>query len=159
MNLKVTEMNRELKFRAWHKGFKKMTPEFDLGATKLFYLKSNGLTSSINDNVVELMQFTGLKDKNEKEIYEGDIVKYRYKVTDIGDEHSTGETIGIDYLIGVVYFSSIYNAWGFNNINKDLKYLDPDWLTGGAKHHCFLGFRPKDYEVIGNIYENEYLLK
>ena len=77
-------MEREIRFRAWHKGYKKMTPEFELGATKLFYLNSDHLTSSVQDSEVIHMQFTGLLDRHGKEICEGDIVKTDYgKIGDV----------------------------------------------------------------------------
>ena len=64
-------MNREIKFRAWDKSCNKMRGIS--GLQDCFSLRSDGVC---NEDYI-LMQYTGLKDKNGKEIYEGDAIRYK----------------------------------------------------------------------------------
>ena len=63
---------REIKFRAWNQAEKKMIVN-RVG----FHYEQHPYTKwdDCGDDLI-LMQYTGLKDKNGKEIYEGDVVKF-----------------------------------------------------------------------------------
>lgn len=115
---------REIKFRAWRKNNRKMHK-----AATMNELFSN--YGQMNPNGLEWMQYTGLKDRNGAEIYEGDLLCVN------------GNTNG--YLI--VEFKNCYNGgWVLTHESSD--------------RHLSLGARKKrDIEVIGNIHENPELLE
>ena len=124
---------REIKFRIWHQD--KMWHMQD-GKTRAYYVFDN--VRWLNPNNFEfkdmkVMQYVGLKDKNGKEIYEGDIVK-------VGEE----------------LFQISWNDFvaGFYRIPLDLDIEKQ--LGKGDKGKLY--FMQK-VEVIGNIYQNPELLK
>ena len=132
---------REIKFRAWLKEEKKMVnvETMDFTDKSIQYLKKNEFINAyllrrmIFDDI-ELMQYTGLKDKNNKEIYEGDIIKYKFPY-DKRIKH-----------ISPVKFLETEASFGI----KDRYGNEIPLYTVSSNNY---------FEVIGNIYENKNLLE
>lgn len=105
---------------------------------------ANGVSTPIRtkDSQVELMQSTGLTDKNGVEIFEGDIVKMHYFYEDGSSgavREAEKEIIGV---VGIDVLGTYTECEGY-------KYY---WLN-------YLELPEEELEVIGNIYENSELLE
>ncbi len=131
-------MNREIEFRGWSEKLQIMyTSEMNEEAKNLWAIpKASGGIITMPDWI--LMQFTGLKDKNGKKIFEGDILKGKtYKEVIV--ERTSKEIIG-------------QVKWG-NHFGQECFYLSVDLPCGFRTYPNLL-----TCEVIGNVYENPELL-
>jgi hypothetical protein len=75
---KEAQLMREIKFRAWSNKNKRMVDLYKITPLALdAALNMDGLFLPFTPELI-LMQFTGLKDKNGTEIYEGDLLSHKY---------------------------------------------------------------------------------
>lgn len=117
---------REIKFRAWDIDGEQMIPWTDIRYDITF--------EEVFDNeFLEANQYTGLKDKNGVEIYEGDVLK------------------APDGYVGLVEYS--VNKAQFVGKNIGETFTNQEYDTLYTVDGCF-----KSAEIIGNMYENPELL-
>jgi uncharacterized phage protein (TIGR01671 family) len=122
---------REIKFRAWSKPRKEMreiTDDWFIGD-----IKQKGFV---------IMQYTGLKDYNKKEVYESDIVTF----TELDEDSCMGRE---DIHTGVIEWVADTAKWMFRYPSGQKRDL---WTIANFE-------MISDFKVIGNIYENPELLK
>lgn len=118
---------RDIKFRGYNEINKKMLNWNELLYTNL----KNIFTMQKKDTGIILMQYTGLHDKNGKEIYEGDILRFNEVDT------------------AIVEWNEKYAYFMVRPIQD--YYFDSDVLGHAIEYN--------NAEIIGNIYENEDLLE
>ena len=123
---------REIKFRFWNEALKTWEKTEYMVGEKGF-VRLQALPS----------QFTGLKDKNGKEIYEGDVVCYVIdEVVEVIEGHPRTEPEG---QIGCV---------GFGNGAYFINSRDGNFYSHGEQMFAW-----SELEIIGNIYEDSDLIK
>lgn len=146
-------MNREIKFRVWDKTTNTMfednkSTDITIEAYREMVDINGILLDYENECEAVLMQYTGLKDKNDKEIYEGDIVKSKMYLP-IGD----GSRERVISNKGVM----CYDKLGILAIKTD-EYNGKNCYSDFF-HTIELSDCEFEIEVIGNIYENPELLE
>ena len=119
------------KFRAWLKKEQKMDNYIDhiSWLEDELYCIGDGITYMVSAEDLVLMQSTGLKDKNGKEIFEGDIVK-----------------MSKDVYSEPTYYEVVRHRGGAYRLES-------------KQHGCELWLRHTDCEIAGNVYENPELLE
>ncbi|MDM7493114.1 YopX family protein [Lentilactobacillus kefiri] len=143
-------MSREIKFRAWdnetNKYFEPTYQSYMGRLEELTIALSGRLQKRTCRGVADestfhgryvVEQFTGLKDKNGKDIYEGDILAWH---SNIYRKHDW---------VGLV----LYRGAGFAVQESDKSYSSPEWLDCACRKDANI------IEVIGNVHDNPELLE
>jgi uncharacterized phage protein (TIGR01671 family) len=148
---------REIKFRAWDEVSKRLAevtnvhPKcHDMAETVVVRDRSGESVNTLFSNYT-LMQFTGLHDKNGKEIYEGDVVRACHKNEFKSFVCENGEIEWIEHL----------GQWGVRvpamlSVESEDKQEKNDAMTWNMLKFNFK--HGLELEVLGNIYENPELL-
>ena len=135
----------KIKFRVWDKRNNRMIMPRKF-ATIIPVLDFNGNLGVMDtyknwhwhgivpEDEYELMLFTGILDKNEREIYKGDILK-----------DTDNNIYYIDFIRGCFYLKTRYEKNG-------------EWLEWLPICEIDRLAHPVDFEIVGNIYENPELL-
>jgi len=135
---------REIKFRCWNKERKEMVYGVDLYA-------DGGAFEGTNDNPYDfdretLGQYTGLKDKNGKEIYEGDILQVSTQLRSYEKNYMAELTV--PYANYVVIWDDKALCW-----SAPLAFAMDSFKYRLASIHNI-----EACKIVGNIYENKELL-
>lgn len=137
----LNKMKREIKFRCWHKKKSKWLFGYEyknLGGFSLFgeVVLMGELSQVTLDelNDIEIMQYTGLNDKNGMEIYENDILEMH-------------QTINGQSKFVIINCIGEYDVRYLYNFERKYEYDIKDLLS------------IEEMEIIGNIYENPELAK
>jgi uncharacterized phage protein (TIGR01671 family) len=167
---------REKRYRAWDHFQKKMIgieynqenigilPSCDKTGTTMYHSNGNITLINISYDGYDIMEFIGKCDKNNKYVYEFDIIKWREQFGDESDKSDdSGLIIRNDYILGMVVWDKEVCGFIVEQLTKGVwinkicdctfKYDTEFYSLEGQSFHW------EDVEIIGDKYQNADLLE
>ncbi len=136
---------REIKFRVWDKKERKFRLPFEFaidGDGVLVSFEGDYWRNVTDKDRYEISFYTGLKDKNGREIYEGDIIRFM-PLFSVRQEHR----LASEFMVSKVY-------WSGGGFRVEVEKV----VTDEIRHTISIELSDCYYrEIIGNIYENPEL--
>ncbi|MCP3669953.1 MAG: hypothetical protein GY814_05885, partial [Gammaproteobacteria bacterium] len=142
---------RDIKFRAWRSQVKRFR----------FFDISTGFNVENADVFKTVEQYTGLKDKNGVEIYEGDVLNFDWRLQKTNElyasdcENIKGLVLFENSKFIVRYFnkSMSFDLSGINQVTFE-RFWRETYVSAKDDY-----FKMSGFEVVGNIYQNPELIK
>lgn len=129
---------REIKFRGWHKGLNKWVYGFlTRNKNGVYFIENEDSHFGIAD-VISICQYTGLKDKDGREIFEGDLYKFTIS-HDMYNPESGHTTFEVVHVKAVTFEDGAFYH-GTHLLSEIIEFDD-------------------SFTYVGNIYENHELLE
>ena len=126
-----------IKFRAWIKTGNETDDYVEpMTIQQMIHSKESTFSLKQLDDLVDFEQFTGLKDVNGKDIYEGDIIEF----------FGANKKIKVKKEFGIIVYKADRYGAGFNSIIQN-------------KEHGYGGINIAQDIVVGNVHENPELLE
>ena len=150
---------REIKFRAWDAKKKLMVESGNYSDYSFAFENSTLRCWRIDEpphhdatSISNIMQYTGLSDKNGIEIYEGDIVSQELSVSYGGDGYSEGVDIDNTFVGEVAVLAS-------KGVCMKKPKVTDNYDESTTRSNGYINVRGYRCEIIGNIFQNPELIK